>query len=641
VNAALLAAIVAGIGTGSIYAIAAMGLVLTNKTSGIFNFAHGAQAAAGAYLMWELWKEIGWPWPIAALGSVLLAGIGGGLLMERVAYALADKSLASRVVATIGLLVAIQGVIVLRYGSASIPMQPFLPQSTVRFAGVNIRYEQLIVSALALGTAAGLGLFFARSRQGVAMQGVVDDPALLGLQGVSPIGVRRQAWLIGSCFAAISGVLLAPSLGLDASLLTLLVVQAYGAVAIGRFQSLPLTYVGGIVVGVGQEVVKYLTAQPFLADRVSSQILQPLPSNVPFLVLFVVLLVTPRRKLIERGSRVVRREPPTTALSRNGELTVAVVGGGLLLLAPHLAATKVPLFTTAAAFVFIFASLHLLVRTSGQVSLCHMALAAVGAATFARCSQAGIPFGGCVLLAGLAAVPVGAVIAVPAIRLSGVYLAIATFGFGILVQNLAFPSAWLFGPRLTQDANRPSFASGDDAYYYLVVVLALLACLAVLAVRRSRLGRCLRALADSPAAVAAQGANGNVVRVLVFCISAFIAGIGGALLGPITGSASGVTFSFSVSLILIAVLFIAGRRPVLSAFIAAAAYIVAPSYVHSEDAGTWTQIVFGVAALVVACGVPALLRARWFGSARAGERAAADGGAASAAQARTTVGVPA
>jgi ABC-type branched-subunit amino acid transport system permease subunit len=325
-------------------------------------------------------------------------------------------------------------------------------------------------------------------------------------------------------------------------------------------------------------------------------------------------------------------------LPRNAALALAVVGGGLLLAAPHLAATKVPLFTTAAAFVFIFASLHLLVRTSGQVSLCHMALAAVGAAVFARCSQAGIPFGASLLLAGLAAVPVGAVIAVPAIRLSGLYLAIATFGFGILVQNLAFPSFLLFGPRLTQVANRPRFASGDDTYYYLVLGLAVLACLAVVVVRRSRLGRCLRALADSPAAVAAQGANGNVMRVLVFCISAFLAGVGGGLIGPITGSASGVTFSFSVSLVLIAVLYIAGRRPVVSAFIAAGAYIVAPSYSHSENAGIWTQIVFGVAALVVACDVPVLLRDRWFGSARAAERVDVGSGVASAARERVIAG---
>jgi branched-subunit amino acid ABC-type transport system permease component len=619
-NEALLAAIVTGIGTGSIYAIAAMGLVLTNKTSGIFNFAHGAQAAAGAFLMWELWRGVGWPWPLAGISAVLLAGIGGGFLLERVAYALADRSVAARVVATIGLLISIQGFIVLRYGGASVPMPPFLPQDTVRLLGVNIRHEQLLVALLALVTAGALGAFFTRSREGIAMQGVVDDPALLGLQGVSPVGVRRKAWLIGSCFAAVSGALLAPTLSLDAGLLTLLVVQAYGAVAIGRFQSLPLTYVGGIAVGVGQEVVRYLTAQPVLAEHISAQILQPLPSNVPFLVLFVVLLVTPKRKLIERGAQVVRGEGPVTSLSRPAILTGVATGAAVLLLAPQLAATKVPLFTTAAAFVLIFASLHLLIRTSGQVSLCHMAFAAVGAAVFARSNQAGHPFALSLLLGGLAAVPIGAFIAIPAIRLSGVYLAIATFGFGILVENLLFPAGILFGPQLTLRTTRPSFASGDDAYYYLVLAVALIGCLCVITVRRSRLGRCLRALADSPAAVSAHGASGNVIRVLAFCISAGLAGVGGALIGPITGSATGVSFGFSISLILVAVLYVAGRRPVLSALAASVAYVVVPSYVTSPNAGTWTQIVFGVSAVLVACGVPATLRARWLGSVRATER---------------------
>ncbi|MEY2571564.1 MAG: hypothetical protein QOE63_1914 [Acidimicrobiaceae bacterium] len=619
-NAALLAAIVAGIGTGSIYAIAAMGLVLTNKTSGIFNFAHGTQAAAGAFLMWELWQGIGWPWPLAAIGSMLLAGVGGGLLLERVAYGLADKTTAARVVATIGMLVTLQGLLVLRYGSTTIQMPYFLPTSTVRALGVNIRYEQVIVFVLALGSAGGLGLFFVRSRQGLAMQGVVDDPPLLGLQGVSPVGVRRQAWIIGSCFAAASGALLAPTLGLDAALLTLLVVQAYGAVAIGRFQSLPLTYVGGIAVGVAQELTKFLVSRDYFVAHISPQILQPLPSNVPFLVLFIVLLVTPRRKLIERGARVVRRERPTPPLSRNAALLLGVATAALLILVPRSDPTRLAVFTTGAAFILIFASLHLLVRTSGQVSLCHMALAAVGAATFAHATSAGLPFPVALLASGLVAVPVGAVIAIPAIRLSGVYLAIATFGFGILVENLFFPSAAMFGPRLTQAASRPSFARGDNAYYYLVLAISIAGCLAVLVVRRSRLGRLLRALADSPAAVVAHGASTNVVRVLAFCISAFLAGIAGAMLGPITGSATGGTFGFSISLILIAVLFIAGRRPVISAFIAAIAYVVAPTYSGSADVGAWTQVLFGTLAILIACDVPGQLRRRWTDTARARER---------------------
>ena len=83
------------------------------------------------------------------------------------------------------------------------------------------------------------------------MRGVVDDPALLGLTGTSPVVVRRWAWIIGSMLACLSGVLIAPSTSLQIDPLIFLVVTAFGAAAIGGFSSLPLTYVGGLVIGVG------------------------------------------------------------------------------------------------------------------------------------------------------------------------------------------------------------------------------------------------------------------------------------------------------------------------------------------------------------------------------------------------------
>ncbi|HEV7685671.1 MAG TPA: branched-chain amino acid ABC transporter permease, partial [Acidimicrobiia bacterium] len=200
--------IVVGVTTGSVYALAGVGLVLTFKTSGIFNFAHGTQAALAAYIMFEFRERNGWPWPLAAAATLVLVGVVGGLLLERLAQVLAGATAAARVAATVGLLVGIQGAIVALFGPAVLPMRSFLPTTTFSVGDVNIRYEQLIVMLLALGAVVALYLLFARTRLGAGMQAVVDDPSLFALQGTNPARVRRAAWIIGSSFAAVSGMLL-------------------------------------------------------------------------------------------------------------------------------------------------------------------------------------------------------------------------------------------------------------------------------------------------------------------------------------------------------------------------------------------------------------------------------------------------
>ncbi len=108
--------LVIGIADGSVYAIAGLGLVLTFKTSGIFNFAHGVQAAAAAYLMYTFRIQHGWPWLPAALAAVLIAGVGGGLVLERMANLLARESTATRVVAMVGILVGMDALLTAIYG---------------------------------------------------------------------------------------------------------------------------------------------------------------------------------------------------------------------------------------------------------------------------------------------------------------------------------------------------------------------------------------------------------------------------------------------------------------------------------------------------------------------------------------------
>src|SRR5581483_8443342 len=163
---------------------------------------------------------------------------------------------------------------------------------------------------------------------------------------------------------------------------------------------LPLTYVGGLGLGLGAAITTKIIGEVNIEGPIQS-----LPANLPFVVLFVALLVTPTRKLVERGTQVVRRPLPPLTFGRPVKVAAAAVGLGVALVIPHVVGAKLPIYITGVAYVILFASLGLLVRTSGQVSLCHIAFAAVGCSTTARMVGEGIPWPLAVLIGGLVAVP--------------------------------------------------------------------------------------------------------------------------------------------------------------------------------------------------------------------------------------------
>jgi branched-subunit amino acid ABC-type transport system permease component len=586
--------LLAGLTSGALFGLAGTGLVLTYKTSGIFNFAHGAVAAAAAYAFYEGWQVRGWPWPVAAAVSLVLVGPVVGSILELVARRVGSAEPATRIVATVALLLVIQGAATAIYGPTPIAADRFLPDSTFAVGDIAIGWDQLITVAIATVAVIGLFLFFRKAPLGVEMRAVVDAPELLDLTGSSPARVRRSAWIIGCTFAGVSGILVAPSLGLEASLLTLLVIQAFGAAAVGRFQNLGVTFAAGLGIGVAAAILtKYIADLPELSG---------LPSSLPFLVLFVALLFLPAEAV---RSGTVRRRPYRPI--RFGRRTSVVLVTPTLLLVgfvPSLVGAKLPVYTNAAIYVTLFASLALLVRTSGQVSLCHATFAAAGATTFSHLTVgAGLPWLVALLLTGLAVVPIGALVALPAIRLSGLYLALSTFGFGILVERVVFPKAVMFGVTGQRLAARPHVLGldGDRGFFYLCVGIAAVSLLVVSVIGRSRLGRLLRGLADSPVVLATHGTNANTTRVLAFCASAFLASISGALILCLTGTANTAGFGAFQSLTLLAVLAIAGRSTLAAPVLAALLFVVAPSYVSDPNLNAYLQMAFGGAALVATC----------------------------------------
>jgi branched-subunit amino acid ABC-type transport system permease component len=594
----LLPFLVIGVTTGSVYALSALGLTLTYRTTGIFNFALGAIGSASAYIFYDLTTNAHLSWPVAAAICVLGLGTFAGLGLERLGHVLVRVDVPVRIVATVGLMVAINALIIVRYGAGSLTFPTFLPTNLHSIIGTEVPSSEIITVVLVLAVTVALTLVLKFTRFGSSTRAVVDDPELLALTGTNPDRVRRASWVLGTTFAAAAGILAASSLGtLDPTLLTLLLIDAIGAAAIGAFQSVTLTYVGGLAIGViAALATKYIAG--------GSGLLAGLPSSVPIIVLLLALVVVPRDRLLSRTRTIVQ-----TATSRvrakaplRRELVGIVAFFVLAAFAPNiLGGARVLALTGTAVYAILFLSLALLVNLAGQISLCQFGLAAIGAATFSKlAASAGVPWVPALILAGLMAVPVGAVVALVAVRLSGLFLALATLATGVLLEGMFYGTNLMFTQQQSIPSPRPSFAQGDLAYYHVTVVALGLCTALVIWVERGQLGRLLRGLSESPTTMTAHGTDVRVTKLLVFCLSAFIAGIAGALYGPIAGSVNAVPFDPLNSLTMLALLVMAGYGLLRPAVLGGLALSLIPSYITDATVVNYLPVLYGVSAATVA-----------------------------------------
>jgi ABC-type branched-subunit amino acid transport system ATPase component/branched-subunit amino acid ABC-type transport system permease component len=598
----LLPFIVIGLASGAVYGLAGMGLVLTFKTSGILNFGYGAVAALDVFAFYFLNTDHGVPWPVAAVICLLVVAPVLGLLLELLARSLANASETIKVVATVGLILIVQAIGQFWYPDNPPTFPHFLSQSTVDILGVYITWEQIILFLFSVVAAAVLYWFFRSVRLGIVMRGVVDNAELVSMAGDDPVRVRRWAWVIGSVFASVAGLMLAPALQMDGTTLTMAVFAAFGAAAIGSFSSLPLTFAGGLVVGIATAFVdKYSATISWIAG---------LPPALPFVILLLVLIVIPRHRLVQRRLVAVTR----VRRSYQAPLRIRLGSGGvaiaLLALVPVLQGDKIILWSGALIDIILFMSLGLLVRRSGQISLCQLAFAAVGAAAFGHfASSFHLPWLLALVLATLVAVPVGALVAIPAVRVSGVFLALATLGFGILVEQVFYTQSFMFGQSTlgVQDP-RPNVSIGgwnlssDSGFYYVLLIITVLVVVAAIWIANGRLGRLLEAMADSPLALETQGTTTTMLKVIVFCVAAAMASLAGALTGQLYQFAVGGYFeSFnSITLVVLVVIITVGEP--WYALIAAVGYAIIPGYLPGGNAGNILLLLFGLGAIAAAHG---------------------------------------
>ena len=568
---------VLGIVFGAVYGLLAIGLVVTYNTTGVFNFAQGAVGMVAAFSYWELWQNEHWPFLLAIAFIVfveapLLALVVEFVLFRRIHGATVERSL----MVSLGLLVILLGVATIFWSSPDIirAVPPYFTQSngTVLSVhlfgsnGVTVQYQQIMIVIVTAVVGVALGLFLRRARLGVAMRAVVDDPELVALAGAKPYRLSQMGWVLGFMLAALAGVLIAPLVGqtgLTSVQLTLLALNGFAAAVVGRLRSLPMTFVGALILG----LITYY-AQGYLPGHINAGLAAVLVEVIPVVFLFVVLLVIPAARLAPAG-RLAVRAVPRVVTARQSMAGAALLIAVMVVLAAIVGATALSTLSQGLALGIVGLSLVLLVGFAGQVSLCQLTFMGIGAFTMGK-TLGGDSWWG-LLLAVVVSGAVGALVALPTLRLRGLYLALATFAFGAVMYSAFFDNSSVIsdGTSIGVGRLRLPFMSSVSNQTELIEVAVAAAFCAVLVgvVRRSAFGRRLVAMSDSPAAFAMVGLSAVRTKMIVFSLSAAMAGLGGVFYAGQQGGIGATDVQYIGSLTLLLFVAIWGIRTISGALL--------------------------------------------------------------------------
>jgi branched-chain amino acid transport system permease protein len=584
-----------GVPFGCVYALLAIGLVLTYRTAGVFNLAFAAQAFLSAAVFYDMRSRHNVPTIVAFVVAVLIVAPLVGLILERglFQYQRGTPEI-GRLVTSLGLLVALPQIVIWWFGGSSAYSPPSLAPNPFTvyhpFGGkYPIDQNQVFTMGITLVVVIGLSLLFKYTAIGLRMRAVVESPRLAELSGVNADRTSAFAWMLSSAFAGLAGVLLAPlSASLNYPDIFTLLVAAIAAACFASLRSIPMALLGGIGLSVLQEEVsQYLPTNSVFAGG--------LKAAVPFIILFILLLFWPGLRKSSRttdplagvdappkGFASLDRSPLFTRLTYG--LGLIAAAGVVYLVFAQMNAYWLTLVTQTVIFGIIFLSITVITGMTGQVSLCQPVFAAIGGfATAHFAVDMGVSVLVGVIIGAVFAAIVGGLLAIPSLRLGGIFLSLATVAFALFFQLVMVPLDWLQGAGSITNIPRPiigpfDFSNDKSYFFFCVVILALVAWL-VVRVRNGTTGRFLDAIRGSEVAAASIGISAARARVTAFALSAGIAGLGGGLLAIQKGQITYTeTYDIAFALVWVVVVVTLGSRTVEGAIQAAIGFILFPVF---------------------------------------------------------------
>lgn len=658
--------VVLGLGAGALYSALAQAVVVGYRGSGLINFAQGAMAMIVAYIFSELrltgrllimplpnpLKPIegiahqfgaGWDlpsipsfiklghsfnfWP-ALLIALVYAAILGALIHLLIYRALRAASTLSKIVASVGVMLTLQAIAALRFGTDSRSVPPMLPQGTITVLGRKIPEDRLILAAISVGLAIVLTMVYRKTKFGMATEAAASEERGAVVSGLNPDRLALINWVVSSVIGGVIGILFASVTNISPTNFTLFVIPALGAALLGNLSSFPIAACAGLGIGIAQSLTIPLQAKFSWFPQVGAA------EGVPFLVIIVAMIVM-GKKLPVRGAILPPKMPfspePKRVLATS--FVIAIVGMIMIVVLPF--DLRGGLINTLSATLLTL-SLVVVTGMAGQASLMQLSIAGMSAIAMTRfAGDWGIPFPLSPLLAALVGMLFGVVASLPAMRIRGVHLAIVTLAAATAFSAMVLGNGSIVRPTDAANAVPPPKIGGLEfginsafpigkkgvpsaGFGLFLVVLVVLCCGLVANVRRSRTGRALLAVRANERSAAALGISVPSMKVAAFALGAFLAGLAGAVNAYRFQGVNTSTYSAIGSVSILAVAYLAGISSISGAI--AAGVISAGGFLtvlidRFFHLGRYEVLVGGVGLIIMAVrhpdGLVGMIREDW------------------------------
>ena len=586
--------LILGLGAGALYGLLAQGLVVIYRGSSVINFSQGAIATVGGYAFYEL-RPHQPAWLSVALGVLIAAVIGLAIqALVMTPMLRRNSSPLSRVIATLGVLAIIEQVLLIKFGTIGDSYEGFLPTRALHFTNtIIVGSDRIYLLCIGAVLSVGLWVVYRYTRFGMATTASAENSIASSALGWSPTKLMAINWTVGGALAGVAGILIGPLTGLSPSVGALTIVPALAAALVGGFSSFPITFVGGLLVGV--------------LESESSWYFPSWTSAAPFLVIIVILVL--------RGRALPLRGFLTDRLPKVGRAQlrpVVILGACALLLGSLELFTSewTTSVTTSLIVAILCLSLVVITGYAGQVSLAQYAMAGIGALISSRLADAAhLEFIPALLIGVAGSVASGALIGLPALRVRGANLVVVTLGLGLAIETVVLGNPNWTGGVITGTVIPPPHIFGwqvesfvhPKSYAIVCLIALVVAGLLVANLRRGRSGRRLLAVRDNERAAASIGVSVVGAKLYAFSFASGLAGLAGVLMAFRAPNVDFSQFDIFSSITLITIAVIGGIGYISGSAVGGmivVAGISAEIIGHLFDTTNYFTLVLGVVLLV-------------------------------------------